>query len=341
MALPVAVSAEAVLPADDLRRAYGRGYASCSETFSALLPMSPLAAGVVDFVCVMALAGDGTSVVIGTTLAKPYCTTARERALWLRVGAHLSSALRLRLVVAGLEGPTPESIHSPSETCHHATPSTMPSCARESLRRAVRCRERARTESIRADPQEALDLWRGLVDGKWSLVDREDSDGRRFVVAYRNAVPCAADLALSPREREVVQLIALGKTTKHAAYALGVSPSAISHRLRFALRKLRLGGASDLVRTYNHLRSTRDGAKVTSLAEELVFKAFKPRAALPNDVRLTPAEQSVKSLLLEGLSNRQIATTRRCAERTIANQVASILRKTGAEGRLGVIAKDE
>lgn len=48
---------------------------------------------------------------------------------------------------------------------------------------------------------------------------------------------------------------------------------------------------------------------------------------------LTAAEREVTALLLEGASNAEIAATRRTSERTVANQVASILRKLGVAGR--------
>ena len=48
---------------------------------------------------------------------------------------------------------------------------------------------------------------------------------------------------------------------------------------------------------------------------------------------LTPAEQEVLVLIASGASNRAIAERRGVSERTIANQVASILRKLGARSR--------
>lgn len=53
---------------------------------------------------------------------------------------------------------------------------------------------------------------------------------------------------------------------------------------------------------------------------------------------LTPAEREVVSGLLAGLANREIAAERRCSVRTVANQVASIFRKTGARSRTELAA---
>lgn len=55
-------------------------------------------------------------------------------------------------------------------------------------------------------------------------------------------------VALSPREREVMQLLAEGKSTKEAAAVLGMSVrTAETHRTHI-MRKLHLGSFSDLVR---------------------------------------------------------------------------------------------
>lgn len=56
------------------------------------------------------------------------------------------------------------------------------------------------------------------------------------------------------------------------------------------------------------------------------------RALTPREVA-TAAEAEVLELLERGLSNERIAALRRRSVRTIANQMASLLRKTGATSR--------
>ena len=328
----------ATMAGADLQRAYALGYASCSETFAAPFPPASVLAGVGDFLSVMAIDGDGASVVVGVTLDRPQATTPHDRAKWKRIGAHLASAMRLRRSVTGLAPREPDAIHTPGGRCVHAEGPTRSLEAREALRDAIARRERAKTSAPAASTEERLDLWQALVEGTWSLVDQEDSGGRRHVVAYRNPLPCSSDLSLSPREREVVQLIALGSTTKHAAYTLGVSPSAIAHRMRSALRKLRLPSAVELVKAYNHLRSGAGDENELRLTGDLVAHEWvRSRDRFP----LTPKERKVRDLLAQGLSNREIAKQSACAERTVANHVASILRKTGASSRRDVVSKTE
>jgi DNA-binding CsgD family transcriptional regulator len=54
---------------------------------------------------------------------------------------------------------------------------------------------------------------------------------------------------------------------------------------------------------------------------------------------LTAAERDVANLVLEGRSNAQIAQARGTSVRTVANQVAAILRKVGAGSRFELIAR--
>jgi DNA-binding NarL/FixJ family response regulator len=70
---------------------------------------------------------------------------------------------------------------------------------------------------------------------------------------YLNPNPSTGDTtdhvpALTPREREIVQLIAEGRTTKEVATTLGVSEKTIEAHRGNILRKLNLHSAVDLVR---------------------------------------------------------------------------------------------
>ena len=53
---------------------------------------------------------------------------------------------------------------------------------------------------------------------------------------------------LTPREREIVQLLAEGKSNKQVATALGISPKTIETHRANIMRKLNLHSVSDLVR---------------------------------------------------------------------------------------------
>lgn len=61
-----------------------------------------------------------------------------------------------------------------------------------------------------------------------------------------------------------------------------------------------------------------------------------PRADLADNA-LTDAEREVLELLQHGLSNKEIAKRRSRSVRTIANQVASLLRKTKSSSRRALL----
>jgi DNA-binding CsgD family transcriptional regulator len=65
--------------------------------------------------------------------------------------------------------------------------------------------------------------------------------------------------------------------------------------------------------------------------EYYVFQIPKPNGALPD--ALTDAEREVVALVLEGSSNADIARQRSTSTRTVANQIASILRKLAVKNR--------
>ena len=142
-----------------------------------------------------------------------------------------------------------DAVLSPSGALEHARPPAQSREAREALRRAARAIDRARTKS-RSDEDAALDAWQGLVAGRWSLVDRFDSDGRRYLVARRNDPDVPDPRALTRRERQVLAYAALGHPLKLVAYSLGLSVSTIAlHRAR-AMRKLGLRSQAEVVRLF-------------------------------------------------------------------------------------------
>lgn len=67
--------------------------------------------------------------------------------------------------------------------------------------------------------------------------------------------------------------------------------------------------------------------------ERLVVASAEATPALSSLELLTPAEREVALLVVRGLSNAAIAKQRRCAVRTVANQLQAIYRKLGVASR--------
>ena len=158
------------------------------------------------------------------------------------LSAHLTSALRLR---AGLTTPVPlpedpatEAVLAPGGAVRHAVGPATSRQARESLSHAVRRMERARGRLRRTSPEEAIDIWKGLVDGRWSLLDHHEASGRRLVLVRRNDPRLPDPRALTPGERDILAYAALGHSSKYVAYLLGLAPSTVASHLARACRKL-------------------------------------------------------------------------------------------------------
>jgi DNA-binding NarL/FixJ family response regulator len=92
------------------------------------------------------------------------------------------------------------------------------------------------------------------VDGRWSLVDHVEADGRRVVLARRNPPGVRDPRALTARERDVLAHVAQGHGNKHVAYALGLSATTVATHLRRALRKLGLRSRRDAIRLFDGAR---------------------------------------------------------------------------------------
>lgn len=129
----------------------------------------------------------------------------------------------------------------------HATIELADSESLEVVRDAAKRVDRARGKLRRTDPSEALQLWEGLVRGRWSLVDWFDSDGRRFVLAKPNAPDCGDPRGLSERELQVATYVARGESQKLVSYRFGLSSARVSQLLRQAKRKLKVRTQAELV----------------------------------------------------------------------------------------------
>lgn len=153
---------------------------------------------------------------------------------WDHVLSHLLAAMRLRRALASSRD---EAVLAPDGRLLHAEEPAQSQRAREALRAAALSMDRARCRGKR-DATRALEEWRALVDGRWSLVDSFESDGRRYLVARQNDPRIAFPRKLSDRERQVASYAARGYSNKFIAYALGLSASTVSSHLNAAMRRL-------------------------------------------------------------------------------------------------------
>ncbi len=232
-----------------------------------------------------------------------------EANLLTRVALHVEAGLRARR--------RPESILAvldPSGTIVHVERGAP---AREAMVEQTRRIERARTRRARRTP-EALELWTALVDGHASLVERFDG-GKRHYLVLENRPERRPMRALTRSELSVVSDAARGLSGKLIAYGHGISASRVSSHLARATAKLGLASRAELVR--------------------LAALLCHPTRPELSKEALTRAEREVLALLVDGLSNAEIARRRNRSVRTIANQVARLLDKSGSPTRRALVAR--
>lgn len=250
----------------------------------------------------------GTVVVLFAGHRSPIALPRHTQTTLAQLALHLEAGLRIRLrpeSVLGVLAPDGRLLHR-----EHGAPPT------DTLAESVKRVERARTRRYRRDVEQ-LALWPALTAGQVSIVERDDG-GRRVYLVVENAPASRGLRAFSRSEVDVVSRAAKGLPSKLIAYGLGLSEPRVSTLLGSAASKIGAATRTELVRIAALL--TRD-----------------PRAAF-FDVPLTAAEREVLALLASGLSNAAIARIRNRSARTIANQVAELLRKTKSPTRRALAA---
>jgi len=184
--------------------------------------------------------GDGP-IVIGVTERR--CKVSSQvRARWSAVARHVSIASRLRHALDAL-GHGEES----SLSDVRPAPSTQ-----DRLRAAARA---AGTPGLAGLGCARVDAWDKLALAQWSLVDSFVAGDQLFIVAHESAAPELDPRRLSPRERRVAELTALGWAGKRIAYEMHLSPAAVSEALRSATHKVGLHQPLELVCLIRALRA--------------------------------------------------------------------------------------
>ena len=199
---------------------------------------------------------DGQGALIIAALPELTTVSGHIRHRWQMVGAHLTTGFRLRRALKNSKRVEPdvelphnaEAVLDPKQfSIMEAVGDAKESEATKALREAAIVVDRARGRMRKTDPDEALRIWKSLVEGRWSMVDWFDSDARRFVLPIRNPPGINDPHGLTKRESQVSAYAALGESGKLIGYRLGISTSRVSAVLKDAMRKLRVRTQAELV----------------------------------------------------------------------------------------------
>jgi DNA-binding CsgD family transcriptional regulator len=197
--------------------------------------------GVADVVQVQGAGLDNVTVGFTAALREASRVPSRLRHTWELVATHMAAGFRLRRALSERRRALDQAdaIFDHNGRTVHAQGVAAEPAYQEVLREAALSVDRARSRDCRDDPERALTLWQGLFEGRWSVLEVFDTDGRAFMVACENDPAIAASRALTRRERQIAELAARGHSDKLIAYTLGLSASTVvrTHLAR-ALAKL-------------------------------------------------------------------------------------------------------
>lgn len=243
----------------------------------------------------------------------------RRRAVWQRVSAHIEAGARLRERLSGSEVGDADAIFDPTTGTLDVQDDALASRARRERLYALLAARAHGVTMPESESLEAMELWHALELGRWSVVDRTDSDGRRFTVLHRNPPATHGPLRLSERERHVAWRVGRGQHIKLVAYDLGIAPSTVRNTLRNALAKLGLRDRAALIRL---LANVINGSNPVELREWGVAGVEEVPPRIP--CHLSEAESDIARRIFWGQGNEEIAVARGTSTRTVANQVQHI-----------------
>ena len=188
--------------------------------------------------------GDGFCAFVGVDHVG--VLTPRESRLLGKLATHIGAGDRLRRAGSTKRIDDAEAILAPDGNVLHAQGIAIDK--REALDEGRRRRNQSR--STKDDADKALEVWKGLVAGRWSLVDHFDTDGKRLLLAIKNSATVDKRADLTARERRVCALVAMGHRDKEIAYMLGLTLASITASMHRARRKLGVRSRTELANAW-------------------------------------------------------------------------------------------
>jgi DNA-binding CsgD family transcriptional regulator len=202
--------------------------------------------GIRDRIGINGLSTDCSGTIIGIHLPVERGLSPAERRTYAKIACHLGAAHRLRRrLKQGIA--SAEAVLSPSGRIEHAEGTAADRDALARLTGSARAIDQARSRKGRRNQDQALSEWTSMVEAQWTLVEAEESDGRRYLFARRNDPVAPGPEQLSERERQVISYALMGHHNKLIAYELGISHSTVRVLLHRAGRKLGVGSRAELV----------------------------------------------------------------------------------------------
>ena len=189
---------------------------------------------------------DGLGIVFAMPITEAQRVQDVDRRAWTKVAVHIAAAHRLQRRLS--RHPGVEDAEGIFRADGREVQLGRPAIAeREALGHFIRTLDKTRAHDYRSGDSSTLDVWEGLLRGRWSLVEHIDSDGAHFLLAIRNDPDAEGPQTLTRREAQVASYAAQGHMNKEIAYELGLAISTVASHLSNALHKLGLKSRTELV----------------------------------------------------------------------------------------------
>jgi len=187
-------------------------------------------------------------------------------------------------------------------------------------------------------------LWQELTSGTCTIVTSSFSDTHCYLVT----VPAEPNAArpIAARARRILESLLRGCAQKNISYDLALAPSTVTLIAQRALASMgwmsRPSRANPLLMLAARAASEQDETLSGTLAMVIragvrlrVVSVTRPELGVVG--RLPGAELDIVRSLVEGHSHADIARRRGTAQRTIANQIASVFRRLDVSSRAELI----
>jgi DNA-binding CsgD family transcriptional regulator len=196
--------------------------------------------GIEDTLMINGLDASGLGVVSYLLSREKIELSPEARLACERVAVHIASAYRLLRKLNETSAPSADTAAAVFSARGKLEDMREPLARAhvDDLKRALSARDWARGPGRREQPRKALATWKALVQGRWTLVDHFERDGKRYILAQENAPQVGRQVKLSEREQQVASLAALGRTNKVIAYELGIADSTVRVLLGRACARL-------------------------------------------------------------------------------------------------------
>lgn len=177
----------------------------------------------------------------------------------------------------------------------------------------------------------AVPLAHLLVERGWNVLRHELAEHNHRIVIDRSRKEGAENLRLTIREFLIAWCIGHGLASKQAAFDLSLTTAAVRGVLARACQKLKVRSPTRLPLFWYLMKQPDARIEQARGADLIVFECVA--APIINRVFLTVAERAIVQCIIAGETNLEISRCRGTSARTVANQIAVLLRKFGSTSR--------